>query len=59
MCILKKTGLTEHEAAVAIDGCGSLKAIGLSDVDHIINHTSLDKQHSLNLTTFLSKNVVN
>lgn len=57
MCILKRTGLTDHEVTVAIDGCGSLQSVAMSDVQVITDHTSLERQRSLQLIEFLSKHV--
>lgn len=55
MHILKKSDFSDHEVAVAIHGCGSLRSLALSDPQKVINQTSLGSHHSSLLIEFLSK----
>ena len=52
---LKVVGLTEHEATVTIDGCGSLQALAQHDVQSLCDCTSLDYERAQLLHKFLSK----
>lgn len=54
MSVLEKTGLTSHEVAVTIDGCGSLQSLASSNVQSLIDHTSLEQHRAVLLNQFLS-----
>lgn len=52
---LKIVGLTEHEATVTIDGCGSLQSLAQHNVQSLSDCTSLDYRSAQLLHNFLSK----
>ena len=55
MHILKNSELTDHEVAVAVDGCGNLQSLAKADLPKMIRQTSLEKHRSALLINFLSK----
>jgi hypothetical protein len=52
---LKSAGLTEHEATIIIDGCGSLHALAQCDVHTLCRCTTLDYERAQMLLNVLSK----